>query len=118
MGVLCCGQWMCGIVPSWVVEFPEGIEGPIIRDSVKLDLSNLCGNRIRPGMHSRPFTIEFRLKAGSSEGQRQSFRLKFTLTNPCTGAVQSVDWAIDVVIRKSGVPLLISEKIPFSSEGR
>jgi hypothetical protein len=118
LATLCCKHWRCGLVPGYTIEFPEAGDGPIVRDSVKLDLAALSGNQICPGMHSCSVPIEFKLKPDLTAGSKETFRVKMTLTNPFTNAVQTTDWAVDVVIRPSGLPLLTSEKIPFPSEGK
>ena len=114
MATLCDGEWKCGLVPSYVTEFPEGTEeGPVIQDSVSLDFSTLSGSRIASGSRSCRFTITFRLKNGASVGDHDSFRIVFRLTNPKTELVQTTDWTVDVMVRQGGKPLLISEKVPF-----
>jgi hypothetical protein len=119
LAILCCDQqWRWGLVPSWKVEYPKGAVGPISPGSFQLAPSSLSGNWIWPGMDSCPVKLEFHLNQGSHVGDRETVRLKFSLTDPCTGAAQTADWAVDVVIRESGLPLLISETIPYPSEGK
>lgn len=116
MGTLCCEQWRCGLVPSWRVKFLDDTEGPVVRNSVRLGTFKLSGNRVAPGKRSCPVPIEFNLKDGSAVGDQETFCVIFTLTNPRTGEIQTVDWKIDVAVRKSGLRLLVSEKLPFPSE--
>lgn len=118
MGTLCCDKWQCGLVPTYAVEFGESSDGPVVRDSVKLGVAALSGNQICAGMQSCSVPIEFKLKPNVTAGSKETFRITLSLTNPFMNAVQKADWAVDVVIRPSGLPLLTSEKIPFPSEGQ